>query len=60
MFDLNLAMKIVGIGAAAVFLVIIGDYLGSRVGRWKLAAIAGMINLVLILAFAIYFGVFQS
>jgi hypothetical protein len=60
MFDLNVAIRIVGIGSGAAFLIIIGDYLGSRVGRWKLAAIAGMINLVLILAFALYFGVFKS
>jgi len=60
MFDLNFAIRIVGIGAGAAFLILVGDFLGSKVGRWKLAAVAGIVNLVFMLVFAIYFGVVKG
>jgi hypothetical protein len=44
---------IVGIGAAMV----LGDYLGYKVGRWKLASVTLITVLVVIVAFAIYAAV---
>jgi hypothetical protein len=40
---------IFGVGVA----LILGDYLGYKIGRWKLAAAVGIAALVLIVAFAI-------
>ena len=34
--------------------MLLGDYLGYKIGRWRLAIIVGVIALVSIIAFAIY------
>ncbi len=41
---------IVGVGAALV----IGDYLGYKIGRWRLAAIVGIVVLIAVIGFAIF------
>ena len=41
---------IVGIAVA----LLLGDYLGHKIGRWRLALIVGIAILVSIVAFAIY------
>ncbi len=54
MEELRTAITIVeGIVAVAVILVL-GDYLGYKVGRWRLATFVGIVTLVVIVAFAIY------
>ncbi len=52
--DLKTAINIVEIIAATIALLVIGDYLGSKIGKWKLAGILGVILLIIIIAFAIY------
>ena len=42
---------------ATVILLLLGDYLGYKIGRWRLAAILGGIALVSTVAFAIYAAV---
>lgn len=46
------------IGAAAAMLL--GDYLGYKLGRWRLALIVGIVALVSIVAFATYAAVVGS
>ena len=52
--DLRTAITIVGILAAIAAAMLLGDYLGYRIGRWRLAIIWGIIMLVAVVAFAIY------
>lgn len=42
---------------AAVLLMLLGDYLGYKIGRWRLAVGVGSIILLSILAFAVYAAV---
>ncbi|MDD5081846.1 MAG: hypothetical protein PHU08_00590 [Dehalococcoidales bacterium] len=46
------------VGAAAAMLL--GDYLGYKLGRWRLALIVGIVALVSIVAFATYAAVVGS
>ncbi len=55
--ELKTAITVIEIIVAAVAALILGDYLGYKVGRWKLAGILGIIVLVSIIAFAIYAAV---
>ncbi len=52
--ELTIAIRVVAVIVAAVLLTLFGDYLGYKIGRWRLAAIAGIVALVSIVAFAIY------
>ncbi len=54
MSELKNAITVVEIIVAVVLVVLLGDYLGYKIGRWRLAAIVGGIALVSIIAFAIY------
>ncbi len=57
MDQLRLAISAVeGLVGVAVFLVV-GDYLGYKFGRWRLASYVGMGILMVIIAFAIYAAV---
>lgn len=54
MFDLRDAISYVEIIVGTVAVLLIGDYLGYKIGRWRLAWIGGGVVLVSIIAFAIY------
>ncbi len=51
--ELKIAITVVEIIVAAVVLTLLGDYLGYKIGRRRLAAIVGIVALVSIVAFAI-------
>ena len=57
MLDLRGAITYVEIIVATVAVLLIGDYLGYKIGRWRLASIGGGIVLLTIVAFAIYAAV---
>ncbi len=52
--DLKIAIEIVVIIIAIVAVMLIGDYIGYKFGRMKLAVYGGYIVLGLIVLFAIY------
>ncbi|MBI2853047.1 MAG: hypothetical protein HYX84_08140 [Chloroflexi bacterium] len=54
MFELSAALNVLEVTIATLAVVTMGDYLGHKVGRWRLVMIAGGIALVAIIAFAIY------
>ena len=55
--ELKDAITVVEIIVATVLAMLLGDYLGYKIGRWRLAMIAGPIALVSIIVFAIYAAV---
>ena len=55
--ELKVAVTIVEIIIAVVVVLLLGDYLGHKIGRWRLAVIAGIAALVSIIVFAIYAAV---
>jgi hypothetical protein len=57
MIELKTAITIVEIIVGVAFAMVIGDYLGHKVGRGKLAIGTLISVLVLIVAFAIYSAV---
>jgi len=52
--ELEGAITWVWIIVGAVAAMVLGDYLGYKIGRWRVAIIAGGIALAAIFAFAIY------
>jgi hypothetical protein len=54
MAELETALRYVVVIVATVVAMLVGDYLGYKIGRWKLAWIAGSIALLSIIAFFIY------
>jgi len=52
--ELKDAITVVEIIVATVLAMLLGDYLGYKIGRWRLAAIVGLVALVSIVVFAIY------
>ncbi|MBM2825692.1 MAG: hypothetical protein HW402_1356 [Dehalococcoidales bacterium] len=52
--DLKTAITIIEMLVAAVVAILLGNYLGYKVGRWKLAGILGVLVLVAVIVFAIY------
>ncbi len=52
--ELKEAITIIEIIVAVVAALLLGDYLGYKIGRWRLAIIVGVVVLVCIVAFAIY------
>ncbi len=52
--ELKSAIFVVEVIVVTVVVLLLGDYLGYKVGRWRLAAIVGGITLVSIIAFTIY------
>ena len=57
MSELEIAIRVVEIIVAAMLMMLLGDYLGYKIGRWRLAAIVGGIAIVSIITFAIYAAV---
>ncbi len=55
--ELRTAMLVVETVAAVAAAVLLGNFLGYRIGRLRLAIIVGAIVLVVIVAFAIYAGI---
>jgi len=55
--ELEVAITMVEITVGIAVAMLLGDYLGYKIGRWRLAAIVGGIALVSIVAFAIYAAV---
>ncbi len=55
--ELKTTITVVEIIVAVALTMLLGDYLGYKVGRWRLAAIVGIVALVSIVAFAIYAAV---
>lgn len=51
------AITAVEIIVAAVAVLLLGDYLGYKIGRWRLATIVGLTTLVSIVVFTIYAAV---
>lgn len=54
MAELKNAITIVEIIVGVVLVTLLGNYLGYKIGRWRLAGIVGGIALVSIIGFAIY------
>jgi membrane protein DedA with SNARE-associated domain len=54
MGELETALRYVVVIVATVVAMLVGDYLGYKIGRWKLAWISGSIALLSIIAFFIY------
>ena len=54
MSELRTSITIVEIIVAVAALLVLGDYLGYKIGRWRLASFVGIVTLVAIVAFAIY------
>ena len=55
--ELRTAISIVEIIVVVIVAMALGDYLGYKIGRWRLAAILGGVTLATIVAFAIYAAV---
>ncbi len=57
MMDIKLAITIVEIVIAIIFAMALGEYLGYKIGRMRLAVILLGIVLVVIVCFTIYAGI---
>ena len=57
MTELKNAITVVEIIVAVVVALLLGDYLGYKIGRWRLATTVSLFALVSIIAFAIYAAV---
>jgi hypothetical protein len=57
MSELETAITIVEIVAGVAAAMLLGDYLGYKIGRLRLAVIVGVIVLVALVVFAVYSGV---
>jgi hypothetical protein len=57
MLELKTAITIIEIIVGVAAAMVIGDYLGHKVGRWKLASVTLITVLVFIIAFAVYAAV---
>jgi ABC-type nitrate/sulfonate/bicarbonate transport system permease component len=60
MFDLKTAITIVEIIVGIAVALIIGDYLGYKFGRWKLASYSLFTMLGIIVAFAIFAAIWLN
>ena len=60
MSQLKITITVVEIVVAALVLVVLGDYLGYKFGHRRVASIAGIITVGVIVAFAIYAVVTQA
>ncbi len=57
MDQLKTAITAVEAVVAVAAVLVVGDYLGYKLGRWRLASYVGIVTLVIIIAFAIYAAV---
>ncbi len=55
--ELKSAITAVEIIIGTLIAVVLGDYLGYKIGRWRLATILGGIALVIVILFVIYAAV---
>ncbi len=55
--ELKTAITVTEIIVAIALTMLLGDYLGYKIGRWRLAAIVGLTALVSIVGFAAYAGI---
>jgi len=60
MSELKLAITIVEIIVGVAFVMVIGDYLGHKIGRMRLASYSLFTVLGVIVAFAIYAAIYLS
>jgi ABC-type nitrate/sulfonate/bicarbonate transport system permease component len=60
MFDLRTAITIVEIVVGIAVALIVGDYLGYKFGRWKVASYSLFTMLGFIVAFAIFAAVWLN
>ncbi|HEX9975603.1 MAG TPA: hypothetical protein VGA82_00005 [Dehalococcoidales bacterium] len=54
MDELETPLRYVVIIVATVIAMLVGDYLGYKIGRWKLAWIGGSVALLSIIGFFVY------
>lgn len=54
MSELKNAITIVELIIAVLATLVLGDYLGYKIGHWRLATIVGLIALASVIIFAIY------
>ena len=52
--ELKSAITVLEIIVAVAATMLLGDYLGYKIRRWRLAVIVGVITLVSVVGFAIY------
>ena len=57
MSELKTGITVVEIVNAALVLVVLGDYLGYKAGHRRVASLAGVVALAVIVGFAIYAAV---
>jgi len=57
MSELKTAISIVEIVVVVLVAMALGDYLGYKIGRWRLAAVLAGVTLATVIAFAIYAAV---
>ena len=57
MIDLRTAINILEMIIATLVVLTLGNYLGHKIGRWRLAAIASIVALAAVIIFAIYAAV---
>lgn len=55
--DLKTAINIVELIVVIIVAMELGDYLGYKIGRWRLAAIIGGMAIAVFIGFAIYAAV---
>ena len=60
MSELKSAITVVEVIAAVVAAMVVGDYLGYKIGRWRLVFGLGIIILAAVIGFAIYAAVVLS
>jgi membrane protein DedA with SNARE-associated domain len=57
MLELKTAISVVEIIVVIIVAMALGDYLGYKIGRWRLVAILGGVTLATIIGFAIFSAV---
>lgn len=60
MEQLKTAITAVEIVVGIAALMTLGDYLGYKIGRWRLVTYVGIITLMVIIAFAVYAAIVLS
>jgi hypothetical protein len=60
MIDLKTAGNIVKMVVAIAAILTLGDYLGYKIGRWRLATYVWIAALVVVIAFAVYAAFFPE
>ena len=58
--ELKIAITTVEIIAGVIVAMLLGDYLGHRIGGWRLATLLGYIILAVIIVFVVYAAIVLS